>query len=126
MLRSEVYRNRKGRKWPCQLMTENDNSWSQEDDSWRKSTLHVEMVGRQAGFFAQPPVLSTQSLFSLTPDTIDIVLFKELNRTKINHTTFVTFLRDTTLEVISKLGFWSHIKAAAKFKPEEYVGISRT
>ena len=31
-----------------------------------------------------------------------------------------------SLEVISKLGFWSHIKAAAKFKPEEYVGISRT
>jgi len=30
------------------------------------------------------------------------------------------------LEVISKLGFWFHIKAAAKFKPEEYVGISRT
>jgi hypothetical protein len=60
-------------------MTENDNSWSQEDDSWRKSTLHVEMVGRQAGFFAQSSVLSTQSLFSLNTDTIDIVLFKELN-----------------------------------------------
>jgi hypothetical protein len=30
------------------------------------------------------------------------------------------------LEVISKLGFWFHIKAAAKFKPEEYVGISMT
>jgi hypothetical protein len=60
-------------------MTENDNSWSQEDDSWRKSTLHVEMVGRQADFFAQSPVLSTQSLVSLNTDTIDIVLFKELN-----------------------------------------------
>ncbi|MDH3877579.1 MAG: hypothetical protein OET18_07040 [Desulfobacterales bacterium] len=45
------------------------NSWSQEDDSWRKPTLHVEMVGRQAGFFAQSPVLSTQSLFFLTPET---------------------------------------------------------
>ncbi len=45
------------------------NSWSQEDDSWRKPTLHVEVVGRQAGFFAQSPVLSTQSLFSPTPDT---------------------------------------------------------
>jgi hypothetical protein len=30
------------------------------------------------------------------------------------------------LEVISKLGFWFHIEAAAKFKPEEYIGISRT
>jgi len=26
VLRFEVYRNRKGRKWPCQLMTENDPS----------------------------------------------------------------------------------------------------
>jgi len=33
----------------------------------------------------------------LTPDTIDIVLFKELNWTKIDHTTFVTFWWDTTL-----------------------------
>jgi len=33
---------------------------------------------------------------------------------------------DEVIEVISKLGFWFHIKAAAKFKPEEYVGISMT
>jgi hypothetical protein len=51
-------------------MTENDNSWSQEDDSLRKLPLHIEMVGRQAGFFAQSSVLSTQSLFSLTPETL--------------------------------------------------------
>jgi len=24
---------------PCQLMTEKDDSWLQEDDSWRKRTL---------------------------------------------------------------------------------------
>jgi hypothetical protein len=39
------------------------NSWSQEDDSWLKPAHHVEMVGCQAGYFAQPSVLSTQSLF---------------------------------------------------------------
>jgi len=49
-------------------MTENDNAWSQEDDSWRKPTRHVEMVGLPAGLFAQSPVLSTQSLFPLTPE----------------------------------------------------------
>jgi hypothetical protein len=49
-------------------MTENDNSWSQEDDSWRKTTSHVEMVGWQAGFFAQSSVLSTHYL-SIDPDT---------------------------------------------------------
>ena len=27
------------------------NSWYQEDNSWRKPTRHVEMVGRQTGFF---------------------------------------------------------------------------
>jgi hypothetical protein len=36
----------------------NDTSWSQEDDSWLKPTLHVEMVSRQAVFFAQSSVLS--------------------------------------------------------------------
>jgi len=61
-LSAEVYRNRKVRKSSCQLMTENDNSWSQEDDSWRKPTCHVEMVGRQAGFFAQSSVLNTHYL----------------------------------------------------------------
>jgi hypothetical protein len=40
-------------------MTEKDNSWSQEDDSWRKTTSHVEMVGWQAIFFGS--VLSPQS-----------------------------------------------------------------
>jgi hypothetical protein len=43
-------------------------SYASAGDSWRKPTLHVEMVGRQAGFFAQSPVLSTQSLFSLAPE----------------------------------------------------------
>jgi len=43
------------------------NSWSQEDDSWRKTTRHVGMVGWQAGFFAQSSVLSTQSL-SINPE----------------------------------------------------------
>ena len=35
-------------------MTETDNAWSQGDDSWRKQTLHVEMVGRPAGFLLSP------------------------------------------------------------------------
>jgi hypothetical protein len=39
---------------PCQLMTEKDNSWSQEDDSWRKTTSHVEMAAWQAGFLLSP------------------------------------------------------------------------
>jgi hypothetical protein len=72
VLSAEVFRNREGRKRSCQLMAENDNSWSQEDDLWRKPTRHVEMVGRQAGFFAQSPVLSTQSLFSLISETLKI------------------------------------------------------
>ena len=33
----------------------------------------------------------------LTPETIDIVLFKELNWTKMYHTTFATYLWDATL-----------------------------
>jgi len=48
-------------------MAENDHSWLQKDESWRKRTLHVKMVCRQTGFFAQSSVLSTQSLFFLTP-----------------------------------------------------------
>jgi hypothetical protein len=49
-------------------MAENDNSWSKENDSWRKPTRHVEMANRQAAFFTQSTVLSTQSLFFLTPE----------------------------------------------------------
>jgi len=45
-------------------MAENDSSWFQEDDSWRKTTNHVEGVVCQAAFFAQSSVLSTQSFFS--------------------------------------------------------------
>jgi hypothetical protein len=30
------------------------------------------------------------------------------------------------LEGISKLGFWRQFKAAARFKPQEYDGISKT
>jgi hypothetical protein len=48
-------------------MPENDNSRFREDDSCRKPTHHIEMVGWQAGFFAQSSVLSTQSLFSCHP-----------------------------------------------------------
>ena len=29
------------------------------------------------------------------------------------------------LEAISKNGFWFNIKAAGRFKPEEYISISR-
>ena len=39
------------------------NSWSQKVDSWLKQTHHDEMVGRQAGLFSQPSVLSTHYLF---------------------------------------------------------------
>jgi hypothetical protein len=41
-------------------MAENDNSWFQEDDSWPKPTSHVEMVGRQTGFFAQSSALENE------------------------------------------------------------------
>jgi hypothetical protein len=34
----------------------------------------------------------------LTPETIGIVLIKELNWTKIYHTTFATYLWDMTLD----------------------------
>ncbi len=57
MPRSEVDLNLKGRKRSCQFKAENDNSWSQKDDSWRKPTSHVELVGRQAIFFAQSSAL---------------------------------------------------------------------
>jgi hypothetical protein len=49
-------------------MAENDNSWFQEDDSWRKTTAHVEMIARQTDFFTQSSVLSTQHL-SFNPGT---------------------------------------------------------
>jgi len=29
-------------------MAENDSSWFQEDDSWQKTTAHVELGGWQA------------------------------------------------------------------------------
>ncbi len=65
-------------------------------------------------------------------NTLHIIL-KEIIDTFIWYTVYrvqaIPLSRKETqniLEVISKLGFWSHIKAAAKFKPEEYVGISRT
>jgi hypothetical protein len=38
-------------------MAENDNSWLQEDDSWRKATAHDGMIGCQSIFFS---VLSPQ------------------------------------------------------------------
>jgi hypothetical protein len=34
------------------------NSWSEKNDSWWKPTRHDEMVGRQAGVFAQSSALS--------------------------------------------------------------------
>jgi hypothetical protein len=49
-------------------MAENDTSWFQEDDSWRKTAAHVEMIARQAVFFTQSSVLSTSHL-SFNPDT---------------------------------------------------------
>ena len=39
---------------PCQLMLEKDNSWFQEDDSWRKVTAHGEMSTWQAGILPSP------------------------------------------------------------------------
>jgi hypothetical protein len=47
-----------------------------------------------------------------TPETIDIALFKELNWTKIYHTTLVTFLWDMTLEPISKM--WIRVQGKAR------------
>ncbi len=47
------------------------NSWSQEDDSWRKTTSHVEMAAWQAGFFAQSSVLSTHYL-SFDPEPLNL------------------------------------------------------
>jgi len=57
-------------------MTENDppfalasygaagNSWSREDDSLRKTTLHVEMVGRQQAFLLSPQSSALSPYFS--------------------------------------------------------------
>jgi hypothetical protein len=52
-------------------MTEKDNSWSQEDDSWRKTTSHVEMAAWQAGFFAQSSALSPHYL-SFDPEPLNL------------------------------------------------------
>ena len=61
----------------------------------------------------------------LLPDTIDIVLFKELNWPKIYHMTFVTFLWDITLvllkrcasnDILAKL-FADRIKGFVDFFP---------
>jgi len=35
-------------------MAENDNSWFQEDDPWRKTIAHDEMIARQLGFLLSP------------------------------------------------------------------------
>jgi len=35
-------------------MPQNDMSWSLEDDSWRKTTCHAEMLGRREGFLLSP------------------------------------------------------------------------
>jgi len=53
-------------------MTETDNAWSQEDDSWRKQTLHVEMVGRPAGFLLSPQSSALSPYFpgQLTPEPL--------------------------------------------------------
>jgi acetoin utilization deacetylase AcuC-like enzyme len=48
-------------------MAETDDSWSQEDHSWRKPTRHGEMIGWQAAFFVQSSVLSTHDL-SIDPE----------------------------------------------------------
>jgi hypothetical protein len=48
-------------------MPESDNSRPLKDHSGRKTTGHVEEVGRQAAFFAWSSAL--RPYFSLTPDT---------------------------------------------------------
>jgi hypothetical protein len=48
-------------------MPENDNSRPLADDSGRKTTSHVEGIGRPAGFFAQSSVLIT--FFDEPPNT---------------------------------------------------------
>ena len=61
VLRTEVYWNRKRRKWLCQLMTETDNSWrrtimAESDIPWWNGRA-------PSRFFAQSSVLSTHYLF---------------------------------------------------------------
>jgi hypothetical protein len=43
----------------------------------------------------QASKLSSLPAILMTPETIDIVLFKELNRTKIFRIDFITYLLDT-------------------------------
>ena len=58
-------------------MPENDSSRPLEDDSGRKTTSHVEGVGRQAGFSAQSSAPITY-LFALNaePGTVTNKLFE--------------------------------------------------
>jgi hypothetical protein len=52
-------------------MPESDSSRPLKDHSSRKTTSHVQGVGRQAAFFAQSSVPSIQPLFFLTPETFN-------------------------------------------------------
>jgi hypothetical protein len=53
-LRTEVYQNREGENGCCRFMTENDSSWFQEDDSWRKTTSHVKRSFGRKVFWLSP------------------------------------------------------------------------
>ena len=47
-------------------MAGKDNSWFQEDDSWRETTAHDEMIAWQAGFLLSPQS-SALIAYLLTP-----------------------------------------------------------
>ncbi len=63
--------------------------------------FQVSDICRLAQWFIVKGCPNPESLLTpehVTPETIDIVLFKELDWTKIYHTTFVTSLWDARLE----------------------------
>jgi hypothetical protein len=55
-------------------MTENDNSWSQEDDSWRKTTGHVKWSLSSQVFLLSPQSSARITyLLTLNTDTRNLI-----------------------------------------------------
>ena len=55
----------------CQVMAQNDNSWSQGDNSWRKTTCHGGHELQRA-HSSRGPRSSVLSFFMLTIDTFSL------------------------------------------------------
>jgi hypothetical protein len=63
--------------------------------AWRLEGWEAERPEAMKPLSLQASKLSSLPAILTTPDTMDIVRFKELNRTKISHVDFATYLLDT-------------------------------